>query len=76
MCHEWAAFTSFVADPKGPHRIGIDIDSLSFLNWFTKNMMPDFALDPGFFKEVLSIRNKAKSHSQEKEKKESIKDLD
>jgi len=57
LVHEWAGFSSFVLDPKGPHRIGTQIDAELFLNFFTAKLLPDFPLAPDFYTKVLEDKN-------------------
>eukprot|EP01119_Soliformovum_irregulare_P013078 TRINITY_DN3451_c0_g1_i7.p2 TRINITY_DN3451_c0_g1~~TRINITY_DN3451_c0_g1_i7.p2 ORF type:complete len:190 (-),score=69.79 TRINITY_DN3451_c0_g1_i7:216-785(-) len=39
MVHEWAGFTSFVLDPKGPHRIGVSVDRDGFLDFLKEKLL-------------------------------------
>jgi hypothetical protein len=37
--HEWASYTSFVVDPKGPHRIGNSVQEKKFLDYISEAML-------------------------------------
>jgi len=55
---EWAGFSLFVPSSKGPHRIGLTIDSQGFLSWFEKQLLPNF---------TPKLNNSIESPSKEKE---------
>jgi len=68
MVHEWAAFTTFVADPNGPHRIGASVNAVGFLTWFTKQMIPQFPLEETYFEKLLNQRDAKKKRASEESK--------
>ena len=41
----WAAFSVFVPNPNGKHRIGRSIDKKAFLEWFSLNLVPEFHIE-------------------------------
>lgn len=42
IIHEWAAFSTFIPDPTGPHEIGVSIEAEEFLQWLRPLLAPPF----------------------------------
>jgi hypothetical protein len=40
IIHEWAAFSTFIPDPDGPHEIGESIEAAKFMEWLRPQLAP------------------------------------
>eukprot|EP01122_Echinamoeba_exundans_P008116 TRINITY_DN262_c0_g2_i1.p1 TRINITY_DN262_c0_g2~~TRINITY_DN262_c0_g2_i1.p1 ORF type:complete len:442 (+),score=63.46 TRINITY_DN262_c0_g2_i1:137-1462(+) len=40
IIHEWAAFSTFIPDPDGPHEIGESIEAAKFMEWLRPLLAP------------------------------------